>query len=121
MSSKIRIYQDTEATLGTVIRRIKVTSTGWVRVEVPCWAGEVVYSPKSTAGYFAVHATEGQAPDATTSTDGELGDGYLTVAAGAFLPAPVKPGSWIYIAGSADSVHELLMTAYRGSTDALGN
>jgi len=119
MSSKIRIYQDTEATLGTVIRRIKIVDTAWVRVEIPCWAGEVMYSPKSTDGYFAVHATEGQARNATTSTTGEDGDGYLTVSANAYLTASVKPGSWIYLAGSADSVHELLVTRYRGSTDAL--
>lgn len=116
---KIRIFNNTESTLGTVIRRIKTTDTGWVRVEVPYWAGEVVYSPKSTAGYFAVHAPEGQVPDATTDTAGESGDGYLTIAADSFLTASVKPGSWVYIAGSADAVHEVLMTAYRGATDAL--
>lgn len=116
---KIRIFNDTEATLGTVIRRIKTSDTGWVRVEVPEWAGEVVYSPKSTAGYWSVHAPEGVAPDATTDTAGESGHGYLTVAADAFLTASVKPGSWFYIAGSADAVHEVLLTAYRESTDAL--
>jgi hypothetical protein len=116
---KIRIYENIEPDLGTVIRRIKTADTAWVRVEIPCWVGEVVYSPKSTAGYFAVMAPEGVAPDATVSTDGELGDGYLTVSADSFLTAPVQPSSWIYIAGSADAVHELLMTKFRGSTDGV--
>jgi hypothetical protein len=116
---KIRIYTQIESQLGTVIRRIKTEDTGWVRVEIPEWVGEVVYSPKSTAGYFAVHAPEGVAPDSTVSTDGEFGDGYLTIAADSFLTAPVKPGTWLYIAGSAGGVHELLMTSYRGSTDAV--
>ena len=118
---KVRIFNEIERLQNTVIRRIKLTDTSWVRVEIPCWATEVLYSPRSTAGYFAVHATEGEAPDATTSTDGEQGDGYLTVAADATLTAPVKPGSWFYIAGSADSVHEILVTAYRGATDAVGD
>ena len=115
MSRKIRIYQDTEATLGTVIRRIKVTSTGWVRGDSLGWRGGL--QPQVDGRVLCRMPQKDRRrmqPPAQTAN----WDGYLTVEAGAFLTASVRPRV-DHIAGSADSVHELLMTRYRGATDAV--